>query len=196
MAIYPPPGPPAGTPPPPPAPAPAPAPPARSSMLNAIAWMAFWAFMAFLLLFAANLLGYGPAIVRFDQVSVVMPQTQHKAQPATPPVQHPPVVAPKRPTTPKKPSAPPAVVPAPTAPAPVPCCTPTPCCSTPAPQVVLLGEPQMYQNNWGSWIVDPNGGFHCPEVHSPARWMGGMKVLVQRPDGSPPYETWAPGCYR
>ncbi len=94
------------------------------------------------------------------------------------------------------------------APAPAPCCTP--CCTppltpsaVPAPTsapavsvpVVIVGQPQTYYNSWGWWLVDPNGSFHCPPVSNPTSWTGGMKILVQRPN-SPPYETWAPACYR
>ncbi len=61
--------------------------------------------------------------------------------------------------------------------------------------VLLLGQPQAYYNSWGWWLVDPNGGFHCPPVSDPTTWTGGMKVLVQRPNGRT-YETWAPACYR
>lgn len=103
----------------------------------------------------------------------------------------------------------PEVASAPTASAsPAPCCNT--CCTSmappaaPAPVVlaptapapaVLLGQPQTYYNSWGWWLVDPNGSFHCPPVANPTSWTGGMKVLVQR-SGSPPYEAWAPACYR
>ncbi len=125
-----------------------------------------------------------------------------------------PAAAPKRPVAPKKP---PAVAPAPTAPAPAPCCNPTPCCTSsspaapapassvvpPAPpqavyQQVLSGHPQMYSNDWGTWLVDPNGSFHCPRVDNITVWIGGMEVWVfqvTHPNKGW-YRTWAPGCYR
>ena len=59
---------------------------------------------------------------------------------------------------------------------------------------VIIGEPQTFYNSWGWWLVDPNGGFHCPPVSNPTTWIGGMGVWVQRRGTT--YETWAPACYR
>ena len=106
--------------------------------------------------------------------------------------------------TPTPAPAPTAAVPAPV---PAPVSTPAPSATAPVPTppapvpqsftapVVLLGQPQAYYNSWGWWLVDPNGGFHCPPVANSTTWTGGMKVLVQRPDGVT-YDAWAPACYR
>mgnify|MGYP001558793714 CR=1 FL=1 len=59
---------------------------------------------------------------------------------------------------------------------------------------VVIGEPQTFYNSWGWWLVDPNGGFHCPPVSNPTTWRGGMGIWVQRKGTT--YETWAPACYR
>ncbi len=93
----------------------------------------------------------------------------------------------------------PAPVPSATALVPTPPATPTPQSPAPVPQSfaapILLGQPQAYYNSWGWWLVDPNGGFHCPPVANPTTWTGGQRVFVKRPDGRT-YEAWAPACYR
>lgn len=92
-------------------------------------------------------------------------------------------------------------VPQPTTPAPMltpPVVSPPqpPSTSTPsAPAALVIGQPQAYYNSWGWWLVDPNGGFHCPPlVSNPTTWTGGMQVHVQRDGRS--YNAWAPACYR
>lgn len=90
-------------------------------------------------------------------------------------------------------AAPSPTLPALPAPA-TPTVAPAPAPQPPAP-ALLIGQPQAYYNSWGWWLVDPNGSFHCPPVANPTSWTGGMKILVQR-SGSPPYEAWAPACYR
>lgn len=140
-----------------------------------------------ILIFGTNLLGSG----HLEQLRSFLGTHQQTQQPAVTAV---------KPTQPVKRLP---KTPAPAAPAP--CCTPqsctqsscTPSILTPAPMpdLILTGQPQAYYNSWGWWLVDPNGSFHCPPVANPGSWTGGMKILVQRP-GSPPYETWAPACYR
>lgn len=204
--------------PPPPAPAPAPVPPVRHRPARRLLCPLFWVVVgALAALFAANLLGYGPAIIRFEQVSVVLPPSQQQVQPKAQSSAKPakPAVEKALPAAAPEPqaTAPPVALVTPPAPAPSaptvstpPSCCPPSCCVPPTPIVVtpipapqpafIIGQPQAYHNSWGWWLVDTGGSFHCPPVSNPTSWTGGMKVLVQRADGSPPYETWAPACYR